>query len=82
MPETFAKILWNRRISLPTSFPRRRESMFEFHNRLNKKGFLRFLLDSRLRGNDVTFVSSSPKNFFAKVSACLKNIFSDRHSYP
>ena len=46
--------------------------MFEFHKQLNKKGFLNILLDSRLRGNDVTFVSSTSKNFFAKVSAFEK----------
>ena len=40
--------------------------MFEFHKQLNKKGLLNILLDSRLRGNDVTFVSSTSKNFLQR----------------
>ncbi len=42
--------------------------MLEFHKHLNRKCFLKFSLDSRLRGNDVTFVLGSLENFFAKVS--------------
>ena len=45
--------------------------MFSFCKQLNKKGFLKSKLDSRLRGNDVTYLSSTPKNFFAKVSVCF-----------
>ena len=35
-----------------TSFPRRRESIFENIKLLNKIGFLNFKMDSCLRGND------------------------------
>ncbi len=43
--------------------------MFEFHKQLNKKSFLRILLDSRLRGNDVTFISSTSKIFLQRSLA-------------
>ena len=43
--------------------------MLELHKQLNKKGFLRILLDSRLRGNDVTFVSSTSKIFLQRSLA-------------
>ncbi|PJO10032.1 pilus assembly protein PilS [Neisseria sp. N95_16] len=39
----------------PPSFPRRRESIFQYDKILNKIGFLNSEMDSRLRGNDGGF---------------------------
>ena len=42
--------------------------MFYLHKHLNKNNFLKPKLDSRLRGNDVTCISSKPRKHFAKAS--------------
>ncbi|ATD65310.1 hypothetical protein [Neisseria weixii] len=48
--ETFAKLPEKPLYKESTSFPRRRESIFEYGNLLNKISFLNFKMDSRLRG--------------------------------
>ncbi|WP_157798116.1 MULTISPECIES: hypothetical protein [Neisseria] len=53
--EAFAKLLQMPEGTKPPSFPRRRESILEYDNLLNRKGFLNAKMDSRLRGNDGGF---------------------------
>ncbi|ATD65578.1 hypothetical protein CGZ65_10425 [Neisseria weixii] len=50
--EAFAKLSEKLQHREPTSFPRRRESIFEHDKLLNKISFLNFKMDSRLHGND------------------------------
>ncbi len=54
------------------SFPRRWESSLDFKKLFLFKCLIRSNMDSRLRGNDVTCVSSILRKYCAKAFACLK----------